>query len=1097
MNVFPRGAGIRAKLVSVFVLIKVVPLLALAWIIWSALTPIITGVTDRVANMSQQMQVAAENVGRLAVDESVRALDAQAQESIERQTVDLASSVADFLYSVDRDLAQLAMLEPAQSVYSAFLESRQRMLPQHGPWRLNAEQSAWEADTSDDAPRVSEPDVNPRLTDNAREFHYAKPFRPYLQVTRPQYLEVAFVDLDGREVVRETRGDLLGDAALRDVSVRQNTFLKADDWFAHVKRLDNQDIYVSNVIGAYVGSPVIGAYTPGKANKAGIEFEPEKAAYAGKENPLGERFRGIVRWAQPVVRDGERVGYVTLALDHDHLMAFTDHRVPTVERFSDISDAGSGNYAFMWDHEGRNISHPRDYFIVGYDPETGEQVPSWLDENTYADWQDSGQSFREFTASLNSFGEQSLSLRPALEQVKAQQVALDCRYLAFAPQCSGWWDLTRYGGSGSFVIFWSGIWKLTTAAAIPYYTGQYGESARGFGVVTIGANVPEFHSAATRVSGEIESILSQEGDRLAQQREALASDVDVAAGDLLTRLALSTALMVLAVIAIGIWMASYLTRRILELNDGIGLFTAGNLRYRFPVNSRDEMGQLSTSLNGMAAALEKAVQRLQTQIRKRRVIERALETVNQTLEETVRERTAELEASNHMLKAENEERKKAERRMTYLAQYDDLTGLANRVLFREQLQAAHGRAERYSQQFALMFIDLDKFKEVNDNLGHDIGDQLLRHVGQVFADVVRAGDTAARLGGDEFALIIGQLDQPKDAVMVAERVLERLVAPLSLGGHAVQIGASIGISIYPENAQTPDELLKQADMAMYQAKEEGGNTFHFYVEAMQEEVSRLRGLERDLAVAVNDKRLTVYYQPKVDMRSGKVVGAEALVRWPHEEQGMIGPDVFIPMAEKSGLINALGDFVLEQACQQHSLWRKMGLPPLPISVNVSALQLQDATIVPRIQSLLEHYAMSPAMLELELTESSVMLDQYNTSTRLEELQASGIPVSIDDFGTGYSSFERLTHLKANVVKIDRSFIREIGEERGDAVVQAIVSMVQALGIPLLAEGVETREQLQFLQSLGCQQYQGYYYSRPVPAEEFARFLEAPALALTR
>ena len=277
---------------------------------------------------------------------------------------------------------------------------------------------------------------------------------------------------------------------------------------------------------------------------------------------------------------------------------------------------------------------------------------------------------------------------------------------------------------------------------------------------------------------------------------------------------------------------------------------------------------------------------------------------------------------------------------------------------------------------------------------------------------------------------------------------------------------------------------------MYQAKEEGGNTHHFYVEAMQEEVKRLRGLERDLAAAVHDRQLMVYYQPKVDVHTGDVVGAEALVRWLHPEQGMIGPDVFIPMAEKSGLINALGDMVLEQACQQHCHWMSQGLPAIPVSVNVSPLQLQDAGIVGRIIGLLQEHNMSPSMLELELTESSVMLDQYNTSARLAELQAAGIPVSIDDFGTGYSSFERLSSLKANVVKIDRSFIRDIGQERGDAVVQAIIRMVQALGIPLLAEGVETREQLQFLQTLGCQQYQGYYYSRPVPADEFATFLQA-------
>ncbi|MDO6460016.1 EAL domain-containing protein [Granulosicoccaceae sp. 1_MG-2023] len=1088
MNIFARHAGIRAKLVSLFVLIKVVPLLALAWLIWSAMTPLVTDVEVKVGDMAGRMQETAGDVGRLAVDEAVTALDHQAQEAIERQTVDLAQAVAAFLYSVDRDIVQLAALEADAPHYGEFLDSRQRYVPEHGPWRLNADGDGWEA--AQTAAAQTGPAVTARLPDNAREFHYTAPFKPYQQTLKPQYLEAAFVDLQGHEQIRVTRGDLLGEPVLRDLSERSNTFLKADYWFPRAAALGDGEIYVSEVIGAYVGSPLIGSYTPEKVAQAGVPFEPEQAAYAGKENPLGKRFRGIVRWVKPVLRDGQRVGYVTLALDHAHLMAFTDHRVPTPERFSDISDAGSGNYAFMWDYLGRNISHPRDYFIVGYDPQTGEQVAPWLDQDSYARWQASGQSFAQFSATLTPFADQSLSLKPSAAQIKEQQLALDCRYLKFAPQCSGWWNLTRNGGSGSFVIFWSGIWKLTTAAAIPYYTGRYGDNERGFGVVTIGANVPEFHSAATRVSGQIDAILAEEGDRLAEQRQALGESIDKNVSVLFRHLSLSTSLMVLVVMAIAIWMATYLTDRILKLNQGIGRFSAGDLRYRFPVDSRDEMGQLSQSLNAMAESLEKAVTGLKKQIAKRRDVERVLERVNQNLEDTVRRRTEQLEQSNQALQEENEERRKAEQRMSYLAQYDDLTGLANRVLFRDQLDAAYARCEHYGEPFALLFVDLDKFKEVNDNLGHDVGDQLLQHVGKVFRDAVRGNDSAARLGGDEFALIVGRLNNHGDVALLAGRILQQLLTPLELEGHAIQIGASIGISVYPQNADSTDELLRQADLAMYQAKEEGGNTYRFYVETMQEDVQRLRDLERDLAGALSAGQLRVHYQPKVEVGSGAVVGAEALVRWYHDERGMIGPEVFIPMAEKSGLIHRLGDFVLEQACQQNQAWREQGLPAIPVSVNVSALQLQDPCIVSRIKALLQRYGMAPSMLELELTESSVMLDQYNTSARLVELQASGIPVSIDDFGSGYSSFDRLTTVKANVVKIDRSFISQIGEERGDAVVQAIVRMVQALGIPLVAEGVETREQLEFLRELGCEQYQGYFYSQAVPAEEFAAFLAA-------
>ena len=297
----------------------------------------------------------------------------------------------------------------------------------------------------------------------------------------PLYLEMTFVDLQGNEKVKVTTSDLLS-PELQNVADPANTYCKAERYFDDLKKLKPGEIYVSEVIGPHLKSPLIGAYTRKRAEEKGIEFKPEDAAYAGKENPVGKRFKGIIRWATPVERKGRIIGWVTLALDHTHVMEFTDHLVPTDERYSAISDAGSGNYAFIWDYKGRNISHPRDYFIAGYDPETGQPAVPWLENSLFDDFRQSGLSVSEWCEAVPVMQGQSLKKKPAPELTAQGLLGLDCRYLDFAPQCQGWHNLTQHGGSGSFVIFWSGLWKLTTAGAIPYYTGRYGATPARFRV---------------------------------------------------------------------------------------------------------------------------------------------------------------------------------------------------------------------------------------------------------------------------------------------------------------------------------------------------------------------------------------------------------------------------------------------------------------------------------------------------------------------------------------------------------------------------------------------------------------------------------------
>jgi PAS domain S-box-containing protein len=593
---FKRSPGIRTKLVAIFVLIKVLPLVVLAWFAWNQIASLGTTMQEKSRQLGQDTRRVVSEIGRTAVQDSIRALDDKSREAIERLTTDTARRVADFLYARDDDLRQAAALPVGEAAYRAFLAPLRRTVMLHRPWKLSPEGDRWIPATESDEPRTVVVAGNP---DNSKDFHSRPPEDPGIGEDRPLYAEMTFVDLAGRERIKVRTSDLLP-AGLRDVSRPEHTYCKAERYFPALQKLAPGEIYVSDVIGPYVPSPVIGPYTPARAAAAGVPFAPEEAGYAGKENPVGKRFKGIVRWAAPVVRDGRRIGWVTLALDHTHIMEFTDHILPTDERYTTISDAASGNYAFIWDRKGRNVSHARDYFIVGYDPATGEPALPWLEDKDYEAWRKSREPVSRFLAGLPWYRDQSLHRNPSPEQTSSGFVGLDCRYLNFAPQCTGWNNLTRFGGSGSFVIFWSGLWKLTTAAAIPYYTGPYGETPQGFGFVTIGANVHEFHKPATESATRLGAIVNEYGEELEEQnrdtQELLASSLARTSRDI----TVSTAVMVGVVILIAIWMASTLTRKITRMIRGIRIFQGGRLDHRLPVGSRDELGQLAMAFNAMS-----------------------------------------------------------------------------------------------------------------------------------------------------------------------------------------------------------------------------------------------------------------------------------------------------------------------------------------------------------------------------------------------------------------------------------------------------------------------------------------------------------------
>ncbi len=600
--------GIRGKLIAIFVVIKVLPLLLLALVAWTMAQRLGDTVSRQAGAMADSMLATIRQMGDAATGDAIKALDDRAREGIERLTTDTARAVAGFLYDRDSDILQAAQVEPDEAAYRRFLAHRSRAVHRHGAWRLSDDQTRWESAGPEGWDEALAADASQALPDNAKSFSARPPEYIGVPEQRPLFVEMSFIDTSGRERVKVTTGELMP-KALRDVSRPEQTFIKAERYWPELQKLKAGEIYVSEVIGAYVGSRVIGPYLPASAKKAGIEFKPEESAYAGTENPLGRRFRGIVRWATPVQRGGRIVGYVSLALDHDHIREFTDHLSPTDSRYTAINDAIVGNYAFMWDHRSRNISHPRDYFIVGYDPATGQQVTPWLDQGLYEAWQASGKPSQDFLAGVTPFDGQSLKKKPAAAQVKAGTVALDCRYLNFSPQCAGWNQLTEQGGSGSFAIFFSGLDKLTTAAAIPYYTGQYGYSRRGFGFVTIGANVDDFHRAATESAKRIGQAITETDKEFQQKREALRGDIRSNLAQTAGALGLSTLVMVVLVIIVAIWMAQFITRRITSMIDGLGRFQAGDLSHRLQARSADEMGELARSFNRMADTVQESFKR--------------------------------------------------------------------------------------------------------------------------------------------------------------------------------------------------------------------------------------------------------------------------------------------------------------------------------------------------------------------------------------------------------------------------------------------------------------------------------------------------------
>ncbi len=436
-------------------------------------------------------------------------------------------------------------------------------------------------------------------------------------------------------------------------------------------------------------------------------------------------------------------------------------------------------------------------------------------------------------------------------------------------------------------------------------------------------------------------------------------------------------------------------------------------------------------------------------------------------------------------------RKKAENRLTQLAHYDSLTGLPNRTLFMEKLNWSIDLANREQRQVVLFFLDLDRFKIVNDTMGHQVGDQLLVNVANRLRHCVRKVDIVSRLAGDEFTIVITNIDHIEDIAIVAQKVLDAFNTPISLSGHDFFVTTSIGITTYPDDGLDIDKLLKNADTAMYHAKSMGKNNYQFYSEAMNQKVHDEMELENNLRKALENEEFFLHYQPQIEVSSNKIVGAEVLVRWKHPKLGFISPAKFIPYAERSDLILPIGYWVLETACEQYVKWQQQGIPPFILSVNYSGVQLKKPGQVELVASILAKTGMNPENLKLELTESVVMEDAENIINTLHKFKKMGISFSIDDFGTGYSSLSYLKRFPIDTLKIDKSFVDDIATDADDeAISSTIIAMAHNLRLSVVAEGVETKEQLNILQAKGCDQVQGYYFCHPLHHDEFKDFMLA-------
>ena len=624
--------SIKIKLILLFIIIKIVPLLIIIFITYKGIKNLDEYMNSSTIYLYNQNKEIILNTANKSINNSIKDLDKKTQDSLERLTLEIANKVSEFLKQRDSDLLFLSQVEINDKILKDFFNSKNKEIVIHNKYKYDEIKKEW-------VPKniVSKSNIDNLpskiLNDNKIEFNY-NPLSSIHTKKIPIYKEISFFNLAGLEI---NKVSLINDMKL-DISKKKNTYIASETFFEEIKYLQKGEIYVSDVIGEYVGSKVMGVFTKEKANELGIPFIAENSAYAGLENPNGKRFEGIIRFITPVFKENKKIGYLSMALDHRHIMEYTDNLDPTgVYSRNQIIDPSTGNYVFMWDYLGRNISHVKDYFIVGFDKNTSRRVPAWISETTNNEFLKSDEKdLNSFLKTYETFKNQSLKQKANIYQLKEKgQIPLDCRYLNFAPQCTGWMEITKDGGHGSFVMFWNGESKLITAAPIAYDTGKYKYSKRGFGFVTIGANINEFHSAADKTKRNIEEILETQNNLVKDVVDDNKLKINTYINNMIKELTSVSFIMIIVVISIALLMSSYISSKIKKLLIATKKFSENEFNYRIKVESEDEIGNLEESFNDMASKIDKLVT---TQNK-----------INEDQEESIQEKTKELIQINEKL----------------------------------------------------------------------------------------------------------------------------------------------------------------------------------------------------------------------------------------------------------------------------------------------------------------------------------------------------------------------------------------------------------------------------------------------------------------
>ena len=508
---------------------------------------------------------------------------------------------------------------------------------------------------------------------------------------------------------------------------------------------------------------------------------------------------------------------------------------------------------------------------------------------------------------------------------------------------------------------------------------------------------------------------------------------------------------------------------------GVRRLAAGDFSAEVMARGDDEVGSLGRAFNRMAEELRTSHAKLLQH--------------QSDLESRVAQRTSELTEANLRLLDEVAVRKKAEEQLAYLAKFDGVTGLPNRHMFYDRLSLALVQAKRLNAPLACMFVDLDRFKAINDTYGHSVGDLLLGQFGERLKACVRSRDTVARLGGDEFAVLLETLAKPTDADVVAQKVLDAVAKPFDLVGRESYVGASIGISLYPEHDDDITPLLQKADVAMYVAKQQGRNNYKHYSSEMDRNTALRMALETSLRGALERDEFLLHYQPKASLVDGTMTGLEALIRWQDSKRGLVSPAQFIPILEESGLIVPVGDWIIDAVCRQISSWQAQGIAVRPVAVNLSARQFKQRELARAVRGTLNRHKVDPSLIQFEITESMLMEDPQEALRVMQELKSAAIRLSVDDFGTGYSSLAYLKRFPLDELKIDRTFVNDVALDTGNAsIILAVINLAHNLKLKVVAEGVENRMQMMFLKTHGCNEMQGYYFARPMAVEQCTQAL---------